>query len=84
MADAVWKIWRLPWRQEPNDQGPMGCDAVSEDFRFWEGVSCSIHSLGYSDVWQQPAGIPLPRGLSHEPRAMGRYSVERILPKSEF
>ena len=38
-----------------DDQGPMGCD---EDVRFWEGVSCSIHSPEHGDVWQQPAGIP--------------------------
>ena len=38
----------------------MGCN---EDVRFWEGVSCSIHSLEYGDVWQQPAGIPFPQGL---------------------
>ena len=58
MADAVWKPWNglvtsVPLLQEPNDQGPMGCD---EDVRFWEGVSCNI-------VWQQPAGIPFPQGL---------------------
>ena len=62
MADAVWKVWRVPWLQEPNDQGPVGCD---EDVRFWEGVSCSIHSLEYGDVWQQPAGIPFPQGSAN-------------------
>ena len=60
MTDAMWKVCRVPWLQEPNDQGPMGCD---EDVCIWEGVSCSINSLEYGDVWQQSAGIPFPQGL---------------------
>ena len=38
----------------------MGCD---EDVGFWKGVKCSIHSLEYGDVWQQPAGIPFLQSL---------------------